>query len=267
MKTKPFTYYSEKQLKQLYDELQSYNLKYNNFMLKEFNEASIEFFVYGFTRRLGILYKTLTNIYKYYPPELNKIQKSDIEDTIINLHAFYVNLYGAIDCLSKVYITEVHNIELNKSKHYNIFDTFDKSKVKRFPNASLTSENIKNKIEPYHNKYKTIEEHIRHQITHRIPIYIPDQINQNKYNDLNKELLSIDNKIKLCMNNNRFEDVILLLKKKNELFENESKTGKLFGSGITLDNSYLFPIHLQTLNDFGMVMELITIVIDEIKSK
>ena len=60
-----------------------------------------EFMVQGVGRRLWIIYRSIVNIFRLFPPEqINPLPSDDRIDVEINHHAFLINVYGTLENLA-----------------------------------------------------------------------------------------------------------------------------------------------------------------------
>jgi len=144
-------------------------------------EKSLEYVTQGISRRVKIIEACIDNIYEIAPlNQKEKLSKNNVTNLNINLHAFFINIYGVLDNLSCIYLFEkdvkdIDNINIGLRK---------KQTTKHF------SENIKTALE---NKKDWLEyiENFRHALAHRIAPYVPpyriSEEDKQKYDTLLKQ--------------------------------------------------------------------------------
>lgn len=170
--------------------------------VKFFHEDAQEFFNHGFCRRLKTLKRCTENVFEICPPdEIEKLEHDLRVDLEINIQAFIVNVYGAIDNLLWVWVKETGFKYKNLTKvalgNPELIETFSPIFVSYLESLEGWFSHLLN---------------FRHSLAHRIPLYVPPyaltpeemlrdkQIDQeifealknpnvdfNKINDLNEE--------------------------------------------------------------------------------
>jgi hypothetical protein len=69
------------------------------------NERAREYLRSGVGRRLRVLHRTLSNMFELFPVEtVQPLDRDDLDDAQINLHAFIMNLYGLFDNLAWAFV-------------------------------------------------------------------------------------------------------------------------------------------------------------------
>lgn len=131
--------------------------------LKE--EKAKEYLFHGVARRLGIIERCVENIYSIYPLERTELLScGELKDLDINLHAFFVNIFGLLDNLAWVLIHE-KRLKIDK-KHVGLYiDKTQECFEEKFRDY-LNSEHMKK----WHNEYL---KNYRDALSHRIPLYVP----------------------------------------------------------------------------------------------
>lgn len=132
------------------------------------NEKSREYIHHGFLRRLGILQRCIQNVYHVYPPERSDIpSRNECLDITINLQSFVFNVFGCIDNLAWVWVTE-KKLKAENGKPIRPVDvTFRKEIV-----AQTLPDKFQEYLDSLKKWFKYLEE-FRHARAHRIPLYIP----------------------------------------------------------------------------------------------
>ncbi|MHA1546961.1 MAG: hypothetical protein ACTSUY_11160, partial [Alphaproteobacteria bacterium] len=134
------------------------------------NEQAKEYATQGFSRRLKILTRCIKNIFERIPPDQVDLPiEESLSDTIINIHAFIVNIFACIDNLAWVIVNE-KNIAMGNGKSLSKIDVGlgKKNKVVR----RACSSEFREHLESMDNWFEYLENY-RHALAHRIPPYIP----------------------------------------------------------------------------------------------
>ena len=70
-------------------------------------EKAKEYLFHGAVRRLRVIYRCINNIFTIFPLErATLLNRDELDDVMINLHAFFVNIFGILDNLAWVFIHE-----------------------------------------------------------------------------------------------------------------------------------------------------------------
>lgn len=123
-----------------------------------------EYLAEGFLRRLGILKSCLENIYTIYPIEKKRtdlLNDKELDNIIINVQSFIINIFGCLDNLAWILVKE-KNLNLSRMQV-----DFQHKKFK-----SHLSENFKNYMNNRKNFFETIKD-FRDALAHRISPYMP----------------------------------------------------------------------------------------------
>jgi hypothetical protein len=135
-----------------------------------------EFLNHGVHRRMKIIRRCIENIFNIYP--LNRAQplsEAELSELCINLHAFFVDLFGVFD-----------NLAWTKAHERNLPALSNRFKIGMYKKASKTStdlvandEVVGAQLGDYLNSellLKWQNEHLkefRDALAHRIPLYVP----------------------------------------------------------------------------------------------
>lgn len=246
--------YSPDQIWELKNEFATVKSKYSILILQLMriiphptNQKSYEFLAQGVCRRLGILERCIANVYNIFPPDRpNKLSQNERHDTIINLHAFYVNIYGVFDNLAWVYA--FHNDLIGPKKdgklsrmQIGIFnDQFKKALPVSFT-AYLDSR-------PVQAWYKEYLKSYRDSLAHRIPLYIPPaSLNDEEmleHQELEKGLMELT-----CPE---------AIQQNDEIYDKQAELGTpcpVFAHSFSEETQPVY-MHLQLLADFSTVREI-----------
>lgn len=168
-------YYSAENIESLKADYLTIGLKHQKLLfaftallgqLKE--EKAKEYLFHGATRRIGVIARCIDNIFRIYPLDREQLLTNiELKDIDINLHSFFINIFGFLDNLAWVFVHE-KKIEIDK-KNVGLF--FDKTKVnftKEYRDY-LESE----AVQRWFNIYL---KDCRDALSHRIPVYVPPKI-------------------------------------------------------------------------------------------
>jgi hypothetical protein len=184
-------YFTLEQLRTLEEGYYTVSRKYHELLSQyvSFSNAhprSSEYILQGFIRRLGTLERSIQNVYSLYPPDRSDIPSRDTcLDLTINLQSFVFNVFGCLDNLAWIWVTECQ-LKTVKGKplagnlvgfrRRNIYETF--------------STEFQNYLAGLNTWFEGMEDY-RHALAHRIPFYIPPfVVHPTKlalYNDFEKQ--------------------------------------------------------------------------------
>lgn len=144
--------------------------KFTNFKNAEAQEA----WHHGFLRRFKTLFRCLENVYRIYPPNLDrKLDRNELSDLDINLQTFIFNIFGCLDNLAEILVKE-KNIKKNDGADLSPSSIgFPKPPFEKY-NLVLQgfSSNFQNYLNQM-NEWFSYLERFRHSLAHRIPLYVP----------------------------------------------------------------------------------------------
>ena len=128
-----------------------------------------EFVKHGLGRRLSTLRHTLRRTFDVLPPNETGPTNHALLDATSYLQAFVINVFGAIDNLARIWVTEANIVQPNgrNLRPMQIGLTPDHAVVR----ASF-SEPFQDFISSTDEWFSYLEDY-RHALAHRIPLYIP----------------------------------------------------------------------------------------------
>lgn len=148
-----------------------------------------EYLHHGVSRRFGILWYAITNVFQDFPvATTEKLDRDALMRVQINLQAFFINAIGVFDNFAWCYIY-LHKLEGRIGGPQNV-DMFKSKMQALLPPALksyLTSAQTKNWYEDYFKAY-------RDALAHRIPLYIPPYTYTPDEKDRAEELQTRRNK-------------------------------------------------------------------------
>ena len=143
------------------------------------SEKSRKYLQEGVGRRLDILARCIHNIFEIFPVEIKeKLERNNVINLTINLHAFIINISGILDCLAWVFVLEK-----------DLFGSTKDGKLKRsqiglFENKTqeILGSNLKEYLESngMKNWWEKHLKNYRDALAHRIPLYVPPFVLNNK---------------------------------------------------------------------------------------
>jgi hypothetical protein len=215
-----------------------------------------EYLLHGVGRRLGILTRSIQNIFTLFPPErAERLALETLIDVEINLHAFALNISGLFDNLAWTFVIENNlfgNPKDGKLSKINV-GLFNAKTQAHFPETLreyLNSEDIMNWHSVYLKNY-------RDALAHRIPLYIPpfalDDDEQARYLVLQDQMRDLDLRVR--------ENWSVY----DQLHEQQSRIG--IPSLVFMhssDENRPAIIHQQILVDYVTVDELLTVFCDTV---
>jgi hypothetical protein len=180
--------YTVAQLAQLQNGYFSIALTYQSLLLEYISfsnthPASSEHILHGFVRRLGTLQRCIQNVYSLYHPERSDTPDRDTcVDLAINLQSFILNIFGCLDNLAWIWVTERHLTNAKGKPLAGILVGFSKDIVRN----SFSTE-FRDYLNTVKHWFDGLEGY-RHALAHRIPLYIPPfgvtSENIARYNEL-----------------------------------------------------------------------------------
>lgn len=243
--------YSAKNISHLVSEFDQVNRKCNTLIYKILFDISAglkeakarEYLLHGVGRRLQIINRCLKNIFTIFPPIREKLLNSEeLADININLHAFFINVYGVLDNLAWVVVYEnKKDIEINKRD----VGLFNKT-MKQFYSKDFSEYLCSDLMEKWGDQHLV---NYRDALAHRIPLYVPPKTLTPEQIQFEKEM---DEKIKQCIELYDFDSADKLNNEKEAL----GSVAPFFTHSLT-ENTFYTNIHFQTLADFNTVEEII----------
>lgn len=172
-------------------------------------EQAKEYILHGVGRRLKLLKRCLSTIFRLFPPEsIKPIDSEDLDEVQISLHAFVMNIYGIFENLAWAFACR-HNLiaEIGDRKKIGLFMSSTQRLLPAPLAAYLTSETMSKWHADYLKNY-------RDALAHRIPLYIPPatytSAEGERYNDLERQEYE-------CIVAQRWEDLERVREEKRNL--------------------------------------------------
>jgi hypothetical protein len=174
-------------------------------------ESSRRHLLHGAGRRMGVLKKSLKQIFTLFPPSQQiPLQRELLTDVQIFLHAFVINVAGIFDNWAWAFLYR-HGLtgEIGNPRNVGLFKKETRRYLPKLLKTYLESPEIASWHEEYAKGY-------RDSLAHRIPLYIPPASWTNedaeRYQQLEKEKIA-------CIQAHEW-------KRLDEVWDEQDKVGK-----------------------------------------
>lgn len=198
-------YFSDEDLEKIkisYDEVtKTYRSLLLTYTTKNFRTAeATEFARHGFARRLKTLARCIHNVFDLCPPNIDrKLSEDELADLVINLQAFILNVYGALDNLAWIWVKEKSILNKKGQPLTQNQVGFSKDYIRK----SLPAE-FQSYLVTLEKWFKHLED-FRHSLAHRIPLYVPPFVVNNEEAAKERELQQLRQSALLSQNFDEFE--------------------------------------------------------------
>ena len=243
------SFFEQNHINQIKSEFALINSRYSDLSIKlqklhnslKIDEAK-EYLTHGVMRRMGIIKRSIENVFTIFPIERIKLLSMDeLRDVDINLHAFYINIFGLLDNLAWVFIHEKQlAAKINKTNIGLYKKETQKYLMEEFRHY-LNSERMKKWHAEYLKNY-------RDALSHRIPLYVPPKTLTPKQASQVKQ---IENKIANYYKSHNL-DMIEKLRK-----EQDSIGDVCFLISPASSENKPIVLHAQLITDFNTIEEIV----------
>lgn len=169
-------YFTDDALDRIQGEYALLQAKYNKLISSYYGHRflfpeSMEHAQHGFMRRLGTLLRCVRNTFRVLPPDRGDEppERDEVLDATINIQAFTFNIFGAIDNLAWIWVTET---QLKRNDGSPIPNSW----IGMGPNNIHVRKSMSKEFQKYLSSLNGWFKHLenfRHALAHRIPLYIP----------------------------------------------------------------------------------------------
>ena len=126
-----------------------------------------EYLLEGACRRLGVLQRSICNVFEIFPPTRKiRLSKDELSDIQINLHASFVNAYGFFDNLAWVCVFENEADSELKRGEVGLLLKKTQAYLPKSLQDAMQSEETR-------HWYYSYAKNFRDALAHRIPPYVP----------------------------------------------------------------------------------------------
>lgn len=209
------------------------------------NEKAKEYLFHGVARRLDVIERCVENIYSIFPLRREALlSREELKDVDINLHAFFINIFGLLENMAWVIVYENNggatNIDKKKVGLYQAeTQKFIKDGFKQYLNAD--------QMKKWHNEYL---KNYRDALSHRIPLYVPPK----RINALQKQQeANFDNEIRDAIKN---QDYGKMSSVQNDM-DLVGDPAPFFVHSLSETEYKYVVLHAQVITDFGTVEEIV----------
>lgn len=241
--------YKQEDIQKINSEFNTLKRRYIGLVFKLFDlsgklkeEKAKEYFHHGIMRRLEVIERCIGNIFLIFPVEReNLLSHDELIDVEINLHAFFVNVFGFLDNLAWVLIYEKRlAVTIDKRK----VGLFKKETKEIFP-AKFCEYLDSGRMKTWYDQYLI---NYRDALSHRIPLYVPPQtLNPEQ----KKKFEQIENKIADCIRSRDFGSLDKLRNEQNTI----GSVCPFFIHALS-ENKYV-ALHAQLIADFNTIEEIV----------
>lgn len=170
----PSEWFFPEDVRKMEEDLRRLESKYGRLLLKAASVVHAfktpkaqEYMLHGVCRRLKVVARCVSNIYSIFPLSRNTLlSQEELSDVAINLHAFFVNVFGLLDNLAWVLVFENAKDESFHRKEVTIFN----EKVKKIAPITFRDYLDSGHIKKWHDDYL---KDYRDTLAHRIAPYLP----------------------------------------------------------------------------------------------
>lgn len=207
-------------------------------------EKAKEYLFHGVMRRLRIIYRCINNIFTIFPLERETLlNRDELDDVMINLHAFFVSIFGILDNLAWVFIHEEQLANAIGQLQVGLF----KEKTKEKFTAQFCQYLDSGQIKTWHNEYL---KNYRDALSHRIPLYVPPKTLNS---DQRSQLDMIEKEINDSLKSGNIDTI-------DRLHSEEDKVGDVcpfFIHSLSESENKYVALHVQIITDFKTVEEIV----------
>jgi hypothetical protein len=153
------------------------------------NERAVEFARHGVSRRLQTIERCIEKTFSVLPPEYDQVGSIEtVSDAVIYIQAFIFNVFGCLDNFAAIWVFEKSVTKRNGKPLLPWSVGFSKRcKEVRRSLSPVLQDHLKGLDKWYEHL-----ERFRHALAHRVPLYIPpsvlDEKAEAKYRDLERQM-------------------------------------------------------------------------------
>jgi hypothetical protein len=243
-------YFSDDALKKLEVEYRTLNKKleklFEGYVLRKYQDPRArEHANQGFASRLRIMVRCIDNVFRMLPPGRTELPSRDeLSDAAINIQSFVFNVFGSIDNLAWIWVSEKGQKRADGTPIPN--SQVGLGSENESVRATL-SQGFQNYLKGLDGWFEQIG-NLRHALAHRIPLYIPPYVIATKDEAAYREF---DRKMSEAIKRHDFAEYDRLSMEQLKLGKFRPWVQHSFEEGAT-------PIvfHAQMLADFKTVDEI-----------
>lgn len=211
-----------------------------------------EVIVHGFYRRLDTLRHCVDRVFEELPPQASDPGSGTLMDVTVMLQCFYINVFGAVDNLARVWVREA-NVALPNGDP--LPDRYIGFTAKNRAVRASVSPSMAAYLDSTAAWFDYLENY-RHALAHRIPLYIPPkQVDQAEMDESQR----LEREISLAYQERRIGEIPELRSRQISLGTFEPVIMHSYG-----EEAKPVRFHVQMLNDYATVIEFAEHVIAEV---
>lgn len=170
--------YTDEELEHIENEFQQvqgqYEFLLHNYVWRNFqNEKAIEYAKHGFSRRMKTLVRCIKRLFELLPPNrVDLPDDDDLTDSAIFVQAFIFNVFGVIDNLASIWVSETGLTERNGKQ-------LSRKAVGLLPGCTTLRKSLSDDLQQYLTSLDGWFSYLasyRHALAHRVPLYIPPSV-------------------------------------------------------------------------------------------
>ena len=208
------------------------------------NDKAKEYLFHGVARRLGVIERCVVNIYSIFPLQREQLLDWDeLKDVDINLHAFFVNIFGLLDNMAWVAVYEKDRRRGINKKDVGLY----RIKTQEILNDDFREYLNSDRMKKWHDEYL---KNYRDALSHRIPLYVPPK---NLTPDQQKQVADIEERRNKAIRGRDFSLIDNLQKEEDKI----GTPSPFFLHSLPETDNKMVSLHAQVITDFGTVEEIL----------
>lgn len=208
------------------------------------NTSAKEYLFHGVARRLDVVERCVENIYLIFPLRRKKLLcRDELKDVDINLHAFFINIFGLLDNMAWVAVYETNESRKINKNGIGLY----KAETQEFLGDGFKEYLNTDTMKKWHNEYL---KNYRDALSHRIPLYVPPK-NLNPEQKEQEE--GFDQKLRQAIKSQNFNEMNVLQKEMDKIGD----PAPFFMHSLSETDNKIVMLHAQVITDFGTVEEIV----------
>ncbi len=203
-----------------------------------------EYLLHGVARRLGVIERCVENIYSIFPLRREKLlNRNELKDVEINLHAFFINIFGLLDNIAWVVMHEKNGAKAIGRRSVGLY----RIETQEYLGDSFKQYLNLERMKKWHDEYL---KDYRDALSHRIPLYVPPK---NLKPEHKEQEIGIDLRMREAIKSRNI-DLTDDLGKEDDGIGDPSP---FFVHSLSETDNKLVRLHAQVITDFGTVEEIV----------
>lgn len=208
------------------------------------NARAKEYLFHGVARRLDVIERCVENIYSIFPLRREKLLcRDELKDVDINLHAFFINIFGLLDNMAWVAVYETNGLKEINKKGVGLYKAETQECLSDGFKEYLNTDTMKKWHDEYLKNY-------RDALSHRIPLYVPPK---NLKPEQKEQEASFDQKLRQAIKSQNFDEMSILQEEMDKI----GGPAPFFMHSLSETDNKIVMLHAQVITDFGTVEEIV----------